>query len=486
MRWTRTEHEQRIETSRNGHDEEDAPVLRHRRPPRALAVIALSLVLASAAWAYWSHKTARPAMDMNMRVSSGGNAFPVTLAPVESGAIQGSVTYTGSVAPFNEEEIYPRVTGRIVEMFVYPGDAVKPGQVLARLDDVELASRAREAEAMATAAEANRRQMEADLVAARHGVGQMQRELAMVEAELGYAAGVRQRSERLVASGAISRQDYENDRAMAQSLEAKRDAALAKLEQARAMEVAARMKREAADAMVAQNAAVARTARIVRDYVTIAAPGAGYVVKRLVAPGVLVQPGMAILKIAQIDRVRLQAHVGEKDVAAIRVGSPIAVMTLAGRAVDARVTSVFPFVDPGSRTAIVEAIVDNRDRALLPGQYVTMRFVTGEREDALTVPRSALSRMGGVVRVWVAKDDEARPREVHVGLEGAERVEVIAGVTAGEHVVVRGAEGLYAGARISAAPDGATTAPEPAASTGDAGARTAPSAPKEKNGHAGH
>jgi multidrug efflux pump subunit AcrA (membrane-fusion protein) len=478
MSWTRTEHAQETGTSRNGHDDEGPPVVFRRRRPGALAVVALGLVLGAGGWAYWSYRTARPAMDMSMRVSSGGNPFPVTLAPVELAGIQGNVTYTGSVAPFNEEEVYPRVMGRIIEMPVYPGDAVRPGQVLARLDDVELASRAREAEAMAVTAEANRRQMEADLVAARHGVAQMERELAMVDAEATYAAGVRQRAERLVASGAISRQDYENDRAMALSAEARREAARAKLEQARAMEAAARMKREAADSMVAQNAAAARTARIVRDYVTITAPGSGYVVKRLVAPGVLVQPGMAILKIAQIDRVRLQANVGEKDVGALRVGSPVSVTTLAGR-VEARVTSVFPFVDPGSRTAVVEAVVDNRDRALLPGQYVTMRFVTGERANALTVPRAAVGRMGGIARVWVARDGQAQPREVQVGLEGAERVELTSGMKAGEQVVVRGAEGLYAGARISAAAVDAT-GPAPAAVPSRAPIAT------ERRGHGGH
>ena len=70
------------------------------------------------------------------------------------------------MAPFNEEDNYPRVTGRIVEMLVYPGDAVSEGQVVARLDDVELTSRVREAEAMAATAGANRSQMEADLIAA--------------------------------------------------------------------------------------------------------------------------------------------------------------------------------------------------------------------------------------------------------------------------------------------------------------------------------
>ena len=486
MTQNRTDREQRMETSWNGHDDAGDPAVRRARRSWAAAFIALALVVAAGAWAYWTNvKTARPTMDMSMRMSSGNNPFPVTLAPVESGPIMGTVSYTGSVAPFNEEDVYPRVTGRIVEMPVYPGDVVRAGQVLARLDDVELTSRAREAEAMAATAETNREQMEADLAAARHGVAQMERELAMVEAELGYAAGVRQRAERLVASGAISRQEYENDRAMNQSLEAKREAARAKLEQARAMELSARKRREAADSMVAQNAAAARTARIVRDYVTITAPAPGYVAKRLVAPGVLVQPGTAIMKITQNDRVRLQANVGEKDVASIRVGSAVAVTTVRGRALDARVTSVFPFVDPGARTAVVEAVVDNRDRALLPGQYVTMQFVTGERRDALMVPRSAIGRTGSGSRVWVARDGQVQPRQVEVGLEGTDRTQVTAGLKPGEQVVVRGGESLYAGAQISVVPATEAAAPAAAPPEADHQAPTRPSGPKGKD-HAGH
>jgi HlyD family secretion protein len=437
-----------------------------------LKLVVLVALVAAGVWAYRANvTTGRPAMDMTMRVSSGDTPFPVTLAPVARSAMTGTVIYTGSVAPFNEEDIFPRVTGRIVEMPVYPGDAVRAGQVVARLDDVELTSRVREAEATASTAQANRAQMEADVVAAGHGIVQMERELAMVEAELAYASGVRGRSERLVGSGAISRQEYENDRALAQALEAKGKAAQAKLEQARAMEASTRKKLEAAEAMVAQGRAAERTAQIVRDYVSIVAPTSGYVVKRLVAPGVLVQPGMPILKIAQLDRVRLQANVGEKDIAAIRVGSPMTVTTTGGQTFTARVTSVFPFVDQGPRTAVVEAILDNRDRRLLPGQYVTMQLVTGERADAVTVPRGAVARLGGVAKVWVVSDGRAEPRAVTTGLEGAERVEIVRGLTGSERVVARGHEGLYAGARVTD-----TTASKPN--------ETRPM-PKE-GGHAGH
>ena len=445
-----------------------------------LKIIVLVALGAAAVWAYRANvTTSRPAMDMTMRVNSVDTPLPVTLSPVVRGAMTGTVIYTGSVAPINEQDIFPRVTGRIVDMPVYPGDAVRAGQVVARLDDIELASRVREAEATAATARASGAQMEADVAAARHGVVQMERELAMIDAELGYASGVRARSERLVASGAISRQEYENDRSMAQALEAKREAAQAKLEQARAMEISARKKLEAAEAMITQGRAASETAQIVRDYVSIVAPTSGYVVKRLVALGVLVQPGMPILKLAQLDRVRLQANVGEKDIAAIRVGSAVTVTTTGGQTLTARVTSVFPFVDQGPRTAVVEAIVDNRDRRLLPGQYVMMQIVTGERADTITVARGAVARLGGAAKVWVVTDGRAEPREVTIGLESPERVEITHGLTGGERVVARGHEGLFAGARVLETTAGGTPPTSPSTSN-----ERRP-VPKE-DGHAGH
>jgi membrane fusion protein (multidrug efflux system) len=276
---------------------------------------------------------------------------------------------------------------------------------------------------------------------------------------------------------------------MALGLEAKHEASRAKLDQARAMETASRKKLDAADAMIGQSTAALRTATVVRDYVTIEAPSHGYVVKRLVAPGVLVQPGMAILKIARIDRVRLQANVGERDLAGIRVGAPVVVRSLASdqTALRARLTSIFPFVDPGSRTAVVEALVDNPARRLLPGQYVAMTLVTGERAGALTVPRAAVARLGRSSTVWVARDGIAERREVVTGLETADRIEISRGLAEGELVVARGYENLYVGARVAEAEP--ATAPAP---TGGRDTRPNPApasngrAPTKETSHGGH
>ncbi len=187
-----------------------------------LPLVMLVILVAAGAWAFYANvKSGGPAMDMTMRVTSGNTPFPVLIVPVERGTISGTVTYTGSVLPFNEEDIYPRVTGRIVEIPVYPGDPVRPGQVLARLDSVELSSKVREAEAGLAAARANRVQAE--------------KELAAMVAEAGYARSVADRTARLFATGAVSRQDFENDSAAAVAAEAKVEAARARIEAATSM-----------------------------------------------------------------------------------------------------------------------------------------------------------------------------------------------------------------------------------------------------------
>jgi HlyD family secretion protein len=505
-------------------DPRSAP--RKRLVGLATKLVALAVVLAAAAWAWYANVSARPTMDMSsMRVTAGATPFPVALAPVERGPMAGTVVYTGSVAPLNEEDIYPRVTGRILEIPVYPGDAVRPGQIVARLDDVELGSRVREAESGAMAAAATAAQMEADVTAARHEIVQMERELTMstqelraardnvaqmesevtmVSADAEHQGHLIVRDERLYASGGISLQDLEATRAavtaaqakvsaararvsqmkaMVSAAEAKVDAARARLERAKAMEQSTERRREAMTAMAAQSQAMQRTAEVVRDYVNIRTRSGGYVVKRLVAPGVLVQPGMAILKVAQIDRVRLQANVGEKDLASITVGSPVKV-TPAGTGqapISARVTSVFPFVDQGARTGVVEAIVDNAARRLLPGQYVQLEFVTGNRPHALTVPRAAVVRMGGKARVWEVQGDRAQPHEVTTGLESPDRIEIVSGLSETAQVIARGHEGLYAGARVTDVTGNAAGGANPHA--GHAGMESEGSAPAATHDH---
>ena len=86
------------------------------------------------------------AMDMSqMRPPTG--AAPVALATVRYGSLAETVTYTGSIIPYNEQDISPRITGTLVSLPVYPGDFVRAGQIVAQLDTSQAGPQAAQAEA---------------------------------------------------------------------------------------------------------------------------------------------------------------------------------------------------------------------------------------------------------------------------------------------------------------------------------------------------
>lgn len=154
--------------------------------------------------------------------------------------------------------------------------------------------------------------------------------------------------------------------------------------------------------MANQARQAAFTANTIKNYTELRARVHGVVTKRITSPTTLVQPGTLIVKIAQIDRVRLQANVAEADVKNIVRGAPVQVHTMKdpNRTIKTTVTSIFPSTDPNSRTSIVEALTPNPGNRLLPGDYIVMEIATGQPREVLTVPSSAIVQVtdeGGAV-----------------------------------------------------------------------------------------
>ena len=265
----------------------------------------MAVIVAAALIANWAvNRYKRPgqmtvieaqAMDMSaMRPPVGSH--PVATEIVRRAPFQSSVTYTGTVVPYLEQTIYPRVTGWLTHLTAYAGDRVKKGQVLAKLEAQDLtlqAARAalsaeavaaevpaavaeagrasaerRVAEAELSAAETELASSQAEFEAAKLGVEQVQAEvaqaraslrqaeaavqqadaaveearkaLASAQAEFEYWKAEIQRAEKLVRAGAISRDEYQMERSKYESASAGVQAARAKVGQ---MEAAARAAR---------------------------------------------------------------------------------------------------------------------------------------------------------------------------------------------------------------------------------------------------
>lgn len=118
-------------------------------------------------------------MEDMMRVDGSANSTPVTVESIKPSLLKASVRYTGTVRPYQEVTVYPRVGGQLTEYTAYPGNQVKAGQVLARLSATELSTEVEEAiaEMEATKAEAQ---------AAREELDEQRQEIERMAAESNY------------------------------------------------------------------------------------------------------------------------------------------------------------------------------------------------------------------------------------------------------------------------------------------------------------
>jgi RND family efflux transporter MFP subunit len=409
------------------------------------------------------------------------SAVPVTTEVVRPVPFQAAATYTGTVVPDLEEDIYPRVMGRLSYMPFYPGQVVQAGEVVARLEARELEASSRGAAGGTRAAEGDQQAAyqsaeEADSAvgAARAGVKQAEGDVTTAEADVAYWDNEIAREQHLYEVGAISKEELDRETSQATASKAKLAQARAgvqrarqEVKQAQARRAGAQAAIASAQARVAQAQAMQAGAATMRSYTELRASYGGLVTARNVAPGVVVQPGTSILTIAKTDYVRLQVNVAETDLAAVRVGQRlIARATDGGRSLSAPITDIFPAQDPTSRTAVVEARVRNPDGHLKPGQYLSVQLPLGAGAPAaLSVPNAALLERAEGMSVFRVQHDTAGTTAQRVrlltGRASNARTEVLSGLRPGDEVIVSGAAGLNGGEAVTVAPPSSETQTTP-------------------------
>lgn len=189
------------------------------------------------------------------------------------------------------------------------------------------------------------------------------------------------------------------------------------------------------------------------DPVPIVAPVSGVVVDKEVVPGARLEAGMRLVRLAQLDRVWVEADVFTVDVAGVKAGQSARIVA-GGGTLEGKVARVLPNVQGGARTARVRIDLPNADASLRPGMVVEVEIVQGS-VDGLLVPMSAVLYTGPRRVVFVEQDDPAMPggfrfvpRTVQLGRRGDELVEVIHGLAEGERVVLDGAFLLASESRL--------------------------------------
>ena len=173
---------------------------------------------------------------------------------------------------------------------------------------------------------------------------------------------------------------------------------------------------------------------------SLASPIDGTVVERNATIGATVGTDANLFKIIDTSRVWIDANVFEKDLARVRTGQGVKVMVPAfpESQFSGRVILVNPVVDPDTRTVKVRTEVSNPDGRLKPDMFANVEIVTELNRAAIAIPQSAVLNDQGKTVVFVADGQNFKQRQVHVGIQNGDRVEIVEGLSPGDRVVVKG------------------------------------------------
>lgn len=188
----------------------------------------------------------------------------------------------------------------------------------------------------------------------------------------------------------------------------------------------------------------------------VTAPFGGTVTERFVTEGAFVSAGAQLITITDFDTLVARVYVPERELDRLAEGQPALVQGKAARSRQGQGTikRIAPVVDATTGTVKVTvglpAELAGGDEGFLPGMYAEVRLTTERKDDVLLVSKRALVREDEAVFVFVVQpDDTAKRVRIELGLEDAERAEVLSGLSEGDEVVITGQAGLSDGGKIA-------------------------------------
>lgn len=405
----------------------------------------------------------KPGQDLPRREEASENeSITITVGKSESRDIASTVQANGSLVADEASNVAPKTAGKIANISVNVGQFVSGGSVLARIDDRDAKLQLASANAAVKRAQSAVRQAEARLGLSSGGsfnasaVPEVRAAAAAYDqaaAELKQAEANEKRYRDLVETGDVSMVVYEQWRTQRDTARARERSAKQQLDAA--VNLARQNNQAIASALADVEAAktqVANAEQAIEDTV-IKAPFSGFVSSRPVAVGEFVSTATVIATILRTNPIKAQLQIAEADVPYVSPGRGVSLQVDAykDRRFSGTVIAVNPAIDPVSRSAIVEASIENGDNALRQGMFVSARITRDGGSKGIFVPRSAVYNHQSTqsYRVFVVQDGLAKLRVVQLGPEEGEWIQILSGVEADEIVATSNLENLYEGAKVN-------------------------------------
>ncbi len=388
---------------------------------RGLVILA-ALLVAAVTWGFWPR------------------AEPVETAEVARRPLAITVEEEGRTRVRDRYVLHAPVAGYLRRIELDVGDAAPLGATLATLDPLR----------PATLDQRSRAEAEARVAAARAEFARREAAARQAAAEAEFAAAEFERREGLVEKGLVSRSQFEESRGQMRATEAARRAALAAIE-------VARYELEAANASLRYTSSGEITRPL--EAIAVRSPIEGRVLAVRQESAGVVAAGQPLLEVGDPGALEVEVEVLSRDAVRIAPGGRVLLERWGGE--DA-LEGVVRTVEPTGFTKVsalgveeqrVRVIVDLASppdawRRLGDGYRVEAVFIVWEREDALTVPASALFRRDDGWAVFAIEGGRARQREVTVGPSSGLLTEIVVGLEEGDTAIVHPGDAVADGVRV--------------------------------------
>jgi cobalt-zinc-cadmium efflux system membrane fusion protein len=339
----------------------------------------------------------------------------LTVEPVQQRVFRAEHVTEGKIAVDEDRStpIFSPYAGRVLKLFVKPGDTVTVGQPLFTVQAADMV------------------QAQNDFISAATALNKARSAQNLAE--------IIDKRQRLLYEGkAVPLKEVQNARAALDAAENDVRSADVALEAARnRLRILGKTDQEITDF---------QEKGTIDPSTLITAPIAGTIVQRKVGPGQYVGSGQSdpVFIIGDLSTVWIVAYIRETEAPLVHVGQPIYFTVLAypDRAFPASISYVAAALDPTTRRLLVRATVNNAEGLFKPEMFASVKILTGEGDNAVAVPRDAIIYEGDTARVWVVreKDDEKaiELRRIKVGLTNGNLVEALKGLGPGDRVVTKG------------------------------------------------
>jgi RND family efflux transporter MFP subunit len=357
----------------------------------------------------------------------------VAVAPALPMDLERTETLAAEFRPYQIIDVHAKVAGYLKEIYVDVGDRVKEGQTLALLEIPELADELTRMKAANSRSNAEVQRQREELSRAQ---------AARDAAHLIYTRlqGVAKTRPNLIAQQEI-------DDAMAKDQVAEANVSAAKAALAASLQ-----------GVEVSKADVAKT-ETMYSYAKITAPFAGVITKRYADTGAMIPAGtattsngLALVQLSQNSLLRLVLPVPESDVAKVHLGQTVQVRVKAlNRTFDGTVKRFADSVNMATRTMDTQVDVQNPNLLIIPGMYAEAVLTLEKRPHALSIPLEAVNLQGTAATAYVAgPDHKISVCPIKLGMETADRAEVLSGLKENDMVVIGNRGQLAAGQIVEA------------------------------------